>query len=104
MPAPRVYLKKQLQTNVPALLKMKKRLASYPEKHYQTGEETGKKEYLYSFEDAQGRELTHYAKEYEEEVLSLFKPGDRLQVVRAEKVGDDGKRYAIHTWTPPEGA
>lgn len=97
------YLKKELATNIPKLVRLKARKGAYDEKKFGTDELTGKKEYLYVFADEKG-EMTHYAKEYEEEVLSVFKPEDLLQVVRKEKDGKDGKRITFLAWTTHEGA
>lgn len=99
-----LYLKKELATNVPMIITMHKRAGSYPEKDFTTKQPTGKSEYLYIFTDDRGRELKHYAKEREEENLKLFNPGEKLQVVRQEKVFEDGKRGAYLVWTDPAGA
>lgn len=97
------YLKKSLATNVPMTVTMKKRGKAYDEKKFGTDELTGKKEYHYVFTTS-GRELEHYAKEYEQEALQHYREGETLQVVRVEKVGNDGKRFAIIQWGTPGSA
>lgn len=98
------YLKDSLLTNVPKLVTMAKRIGQYPETDYTTKQPTGRMQTLYTFHLPDGPDVRHYAKEREEETLSLFKPGETLQVVRQESVKDDGKRISFLVWTPPEGA
>lgn len=98
------YLKDSLLTNVPKLVTMAKRVGQYPETDYNTKQPTGRMQTLYTFHLPDGPDVRHYAKEREEETLSLFKPGETLQVVRQESVKDDGKRISFLVWTPPEGA
>jgi hypothetical protein len=98
------YLKDSLLTNVPKLVTMAKRIGQYPETDYTTKQPTGRMQTLYTFHLPDGPDVWHYAKEREEETLSLFKPGETLQVVRQESVKDDGKRISFLVWTPPEGA
>lgn len=98
------YLKKYLATNIPQILILKKRYDPKPELDFNTKEPTGKNEYPYLFVTPEGRELMHYAKEYEEENLKLFKEGEHVQIVRQEKVKSDGKSFKIMVWTPEHGA
>ena len=99
-----VYLKKQLQTNIPMKLVLRKRGGSYPEKDYTTKEPTKKMIFLYVFTDPQGNELKHYAKEREEETLSLFQPGDSVTVTLQEtmkKTPAGEKRIGFLSWSAP---
>lgn len=98
------YLKDQLQTNIPKLVTIAKRVGQYPETDYVTKKPTGKMQTLYHFHLPDGPTVRHYAKEREEEVLMHFQPGETVQVVRQEKVGDDGKRFSFLVWTPADGA
>lgn len=102
--ATNVYLKKQLATNVPLTVRMKKRVGTYPETDYTTKEPTGRMQTLYVFEDASGNELKHYAKEREEETLRDYQPGQSLTVLLTEKVKDDGKRISFLVWGTPGSA
>ena len=103
MPPAALKLKETLATNIPMTLTMKKRGPSYPETDYNTREPTGKKIFLYVFTNPEGQEVKHYANEREQENLSLFQPGEKLQVVRQEAMKDD-KRIAFLVWTGAEGA
>lgn len=98
------YLKKYLATNIPQILILRKRYDPKPELEFTTKEPTGKNEHPYLFVTPEGRELMHYAKEYEEENLKLFKEGEHVQIVRQEKVKADGKSFKIMVWTPEDGA
>lgn len=96
------YLKKKLATNIPVVVMMKKRLPSKEELDFNTKQPTGAQEFPYCFV-LNGEEVWHYAKEYEEQNLSLFSEGQLLQVVRQEKAGKNGKNYKLMIWTPPDG-
>lgn len=98
-----------IATNIPMKLRIKKRGGSYPEKVYKNGhvtdELTGHNQYLYIFEDEQGRELSHYASEPQEETLKLFQAGEWIQVVRKEELNTKtNKRFTMYIFTPLEGA
>lgn len=88
-------LKEHLPTNSTMTLRMKKRAGTYPSKFKPDEMQT-----LYFFE-AEGKEYSYYAAPREEEVLSLYQPGDEIQVTRQEKVMDDGKRIAFQVWGTP---
>lgn len=101
----RIYLKNELATNVPLDVTMKQRGKSFPKKDFTTKEVIpGKFEHSYTFVDGMGRELSHYAQDYEEETLKDYQPGAALRVVRTEKVGDAGRRFTILQWGHPESA
>lgn len=97
-------LSDNLSTNVPVNLIIQKRVGEYPETHYKTKEPTGKKIFLYVFRDNKGQEFKHYAKEREEEILSVFNPSEEIVAVRKETFAQDGKRIYYIDWTPKEGA
>lgn len=102
-----IYLKKQLQTNIPMKLILRKRGGSYPEKDYNTGQPTGKNTFLYTFADVNGNEMKHYAKEREEEVLKLFQEGESVTVTLKEtmkKTPQGEKRIGYLDWTAPGDA
>ncbi len=96
------YLKDKVLTNIPAVVRIVKRVGQYPETDYNTKQETGRMQTLYNF-DLDGTTYRHYAKEREEEVLCLFKAGELVQVVRQEQTKADGKRIQFLVWTPTEG-
>lgn len=99
------YLKDQLQTNIPKLVTIAKRVGQYPETDYHTKQPTGRMQTLYNFHLPDGPTVRHYAKEREEEVLSLFNAGETVQVVLQEgKNEETGNRYTFPVWTPKEGA
>ncbi len=98
------YLKKTLATNIPKIVTMAKRMQPVEEKEYGTGTPTGAMQFPYKFTLDDGREMMHYAKEYEEQKLSLFKEGEQLQVVRTEKQSKNGRTYKLYEWTTTDGA
>lgn len=93
------YLKNKLATNVPEKLTIAKRVGSYPETDYNTKQPTGRMQTLYSFRMSTGEEVSHYAKEREEETLRLFNAGDVVVVTRRETTAKDGKRIYFLDWT-----
>lgn len=95
MAAPK--LSDSLATNVPMLVIMHKRGKSYPNKF-----KPGEFNYMYIFHDEAGKEFAHFATTREEEILKLFQPGEKLQVIRKEMQGDSG-RYYFNEWTTTEG-
>lgn len=97
---PALKLGKSLPKNTPWIITYKKFGGEYPEKDYNTKEETGKKIYLYIFEK-DGVEYTHYASEFQQESLRLFIEGDTLQVVHKQ---DPGEQKSMYLFTPTEGA
>jgi hypothetical protein len=99
------YLKEHLQTNIPVVVTISKRVGQYPETDFNTKQPTGKMQTLYNFTLPTGQAVRHYAKEREEEVLSLFSAGEEVQVVLAEgKNENTGARFTYPVWTPKEGA
>lgn len=88
-------LKERLAVNSPTVVTLQKRLQAYDDQY-----NPGKKNFMYIFVH-EGIECVHYAKEYEEEQLSLYKEGEDLQIVLKQ---DAGKDYPYMAWTPTEGA
>jgi hypothetical protein len=97
-------LKDHQQTNIPLLLTISKRVGQYPETDFKTKQPTGRMQTLYNFTLPDGKEVRHYSKEREEEILSLFSAGEQVQVVRQEATNAQGQRYTFNVWTPKEGA
>lgn len=97
------YLKDHLQTNIPTIVIIHKRVGQYPEKDFTTGQATGRMQTLYNFSLPNGRMVRHYAKEREEETLQHFNTGESVQVVRQE-MNKDGRLMHFLVWTPVEGA
>lgn len=91
-------LKEHLPTNGRMTLRMKKRAGIYPSKFKPDEMQT-----LYFFE-ADGKEYGYYASPREEETLSLYSPGDYVEVVRQEKVIEGNKRIAFQVWGSPGSA
>lgn len=98
------YLKDVQQTNIPLLLTISKRVGQYPETDFKTKQPTGRMQTLYNFTLPDGKEVRHYAKEREEEVIALFQAGEQVQVVRQEATNAQGQRYTFNVWTGPDGA
>lgn len=98
------YLKDHVQTNIPAIVTIHKRVGQYPETDFNTKQPTGRMQTLYNFQLSNGRMVRHYAKEREEEVLRMFQAGESVQVVRQESTNDKGQRFTFLVWTPTEGA
>lgn len=97
------YLKDFVQTNIPMIVTIAKRVGQYPETDYNTKQETGRMQTLYNFTLPDGTTVRHYAKEREEETLRNFAAGEDVQVVRQES-DKNGKRITFLVWTPTEGA
>jgi hypothetical protein len=97
------YLKDFVQTNIPLVVRIVKRVGQYPETDFNTKQPTGRMQTLYNFELPTGETVRHYGKEREEETLSMFSAGESVQVTRQE-ANKDGKRYTFLVWTPTEGA
>lgn len=99
-----IKLKETLSTNVPVVLRIKKRGGEYPETNYTTKEPTGRSIFLYFFENDKGEELKHYASEKDQEVLSLFQAGESVQVVLKDTLTKEKKRITYLSFTPVDGA
>lgn len=100
-----VKLKETLSTNVPVVLRIKKRGGEYPETNYTTKEPTGRSIFLYFFENENGEELKHYASQKDhEEVLTHFQAGESVQVVLKDTLTKDKKRITYLAFTPVDGA
>lgn len=98
-------LKETLSTNVPVILRIKKRGGEYPETNYTTKEPTGRSIFLYFFENEKGEELKHYASQKDhEEVLTHFQAGESIQCVLKDSLTKDKKRITYLSFTPVDGA
>jgi len=83
-----------IQINIPLKVTMNKRLKSYDDSY-----NPGERNFMYIFVH-EGTEYVHFASEVQEEQLTLFNPGDELQVVKQEY--EPGKTKYI--WTDIDGA
>ncbi len=99
------YLKELVQTNIPVVVRITKRVGQYPETDFKTKAETGRMQTLYNFTLPNGQVARHYAKEREEETLSMFSSGEEVQVVWQEgKNEETHQTFRFPVWTPKEGA
>ena len=98
-------LKENLATNVPKILTIKKRAGKYPATDFNTKAVIeGSFIHLYIFHDETGQEFKYYASDLEESVLADYQPGEKVCVVRIEKVKEDGKRIYFQQWGSPGSA
>ena len=100
-----ISLKESLATNVAKTLTVKKRAGKYPATDYTTKAVIeGSFIHLYIFHDDTGQEFKYYASDLEESVLADYQAGEKVCVVRIEKVKEDGKRIYFQQWGSPGSA
>ncbi len=98
-------LKENLATNVQKILTIKKRAGKYPATDYNTKQPIeGSFIHLYIFHDETGQEFQYYASDMENSTLEDYQDGEKVAVVRIEKVKEDGKRIYFQQWGSPGSA